>query len=98
MVTDIHCHFIPEELFKFVRARDDFALKLKVLDGERIDIDVRGMHCGLTPTSFAPGRQCERRTPLSISRTLICLPTPPMNSPRATTLGLEAARLCKAAS
>jgi hypothetical protein len=24
MVTDIHCHFIPDELFKFVQARKEF--------------------------------------------------------------------------
>ena len=56
MVTDIHCHFIPHELFKFVQARKEFDTRVTAMDGERIDITVRGMHFGLNPTFFEPAR------------------------------------------
>jgi aminocarboxymuconate-semialdehyde decarboxylase len=94
MVTDIHCHFIPDELFKFARDHDDFALKLKVRDGERIDIDVRGMHFGLNPTFFEPARQIERMKMLGIDRTIISLATPLVNYHVGSKLAVEAARLC----
>jgi len=94
MVTDIHCHFIPDELFKFMQAHDDFALKLKVRDGERIDIDVRGMHFGLNPTFFEPARQIERMKTLGIDRTVISLATPLVNYHADGKLAVEAARRC----
>ena len=56
MVTDIHCHFIPHELFKFVQARKEFDTRVTAKEGDRIDITVRGMHFGLNPTFFEPAR------------------------------------------
>ena len=41
MVTDIHCHFIPDALFKFVQLHPEFATRLTAHEGERIDINVR---------------------------------------------------------
>ena len=60
MVTDIHCHFIPDALFKFVQSNAEFATRLTAHEGERIDINVRGMHFGLNPTFFEPSRQIAR--------------------------------------
>jgi aminocarboxymuconate-semialdehyde decarboxylase len=94
MVTDIHCHFVPDELFEFARAHDDFALKLKVRDGERIDIDVRGRHFGLNPTFFETSRQIERMKTLGIDRTIISLATPLVDYHVDGKLAVEAARLC----
>ena len=34
MITDIHCHFIPDEYFKRVQARDEFEVRLIGADGE----------------------------------------------------------------
>ena len=76
MVTDIHCHFIPDELFKFVQARKEFDTRVTAMDGERIDITVRGMHFGLNPTFFEPARQVARMDGLGIDRTVISLATP----------------------
>ena len=64
MVTDIHCHFIPDELFKFVQARKEFDTCVTAMDGERIDLTVRGMHFGLNPTFFEPARQVADETSL----------------------------------
>lgn len=94
MITDIHCHFIPDELFRFVRSEDGFALKLKARDGERIDIDVRGMHFGLNPTFFEPVRQIERMKSLGIDRSIISLATPLVNYHVDGKLAIKAARIC----
>jgi aminocarboxymuconate-semialdehyde decarboxylase len=94
MVTDIHCHFIPGELFRFVRAESDFGVKLKACDGERIDIDVKGMHFGLNPTFFESARQIERMKSLGIDRTVISLATPLVNYYVDGKLAVKAARMC----
>jgi aminocarboxymuconate-semialdehyde decarboxylase len=94
MVTDIHCHFIPDELFKFVQARKEFDTCVTAMDGERIDITVRGMHFGLNPTFFEPARQVARMDLLGIDRTVISLATPLVNYYLEPKIACEAARLC----
>jgi aminocarboxymuconate-semialdehyde decarboxylase len=94
MVTDIHCHFIPERLFKFVQARAEFDARVTAADGERIDLTVRGMHYGLNATFFEPARQVARMEKLGIDRTVISLATPLVNYYLDSKLAREAARLC----
>ena len=94
MVTDIHCHFIPDELFKFVQARKEFDTCVTAMDGERIDLTVRGMHFGLNPTFFEPARQVARMDLLGIDRTVISLATPLVNYYLEPRIACEAARLC----
>src|SRR5882757_3942558 len=94
MVTDIHCHFIPDALFRFVQSHAEFATRLTAQEGERIDINVRGMHFGLNPTFFEPARQIARMDGLGIDRTVISLATPLVNYYLDTRLAVEAARLC----
>src|SRR3954468_1041931 len=94
MVTDIHCHFIPHELFKFVQARKEFDTRVTAMDGERVDINVRGMHFGLNPTFFEPARQIARMDDFGIGRTVISLATPLVNYYLDAKLAIEAARLC----
>src|SRR5258705_12870604 len=92
MVTDIHCHFIPHELFKFVQARKEFDTRVTAMDGERIDITVRGMHYGLNPTFFEPARPVARMDLLGINRTVISLATPLVNYYLEPRIACEAAR------
>ena len=94
MVTDIHCHFIPDRLFKFVQARAEFDARVTAVDGERIDLTVRGMHYGLNATFFEPERQVARMEKLGIDRTVISLATPLVNYYLDPKLACEAARLC----
>jgi aminocarboxymuconate-semialdehyde decarboxylase len=94
MVTDIHCHFIPDELFKFVQACKEFDTCVTAMDGERVDITVRGMHFGLNPTFFEPARQVARMDLLGIDRTVISLATPLVNYYLEPKIACEAARLC----
>jgi len=94
MVTDIHCHFIPDALFRFVQSHDEFATRLTAQEGERIDINVRGMHFGLNPTFFEVPRQIARMDELGIDRTVISLATPLVNYYLDSKPAIEAARLC----
>jgi aminocarboxymuconate-semialdehyde decarboxylase len=93
MITDIHCHFIPAELFELAQKREEFATKLTAHDGERIDIDVRGMHFGLNPVFFERKRQIERMDNLGIDRTIVSLATPMVNYHIDPKLAVEAARI-----
>ena len=94
MITDIHCHFIPDELFQFVQARTEFNTRLTAHDGDRIDINVRGMHFGLNSTFFESARQIGRMDGLGIDRTVVSLATPLVNYYLDAKLATEAARLC----
>src|SRR5919109_153085 len=94
MTTDIHCHFIPDELFKYVLAQKDFATRLISADGDRVEIEVRGMYFGLNQTFFDPARQIARMDALGIDRTVVSLATPLVNYHLDGSLGVEAARLC----
>jgi aminocarboxymuconate-semialdehyde decarboxylase len=94
MITDIHCHFIPDALFKLVQQREEFDTRVTAWDGERIDLQVRGMHFGLNPTFFEPARQIARMDQLGIDRTVISLATPLVNYYLEPRLACEAARLC----
>jgi aminocarboxymuconate-semialdehyde decarboxylase len=94
MITDIHCHFIPDALFKLVQQRKEFDTRVTARDGERIDIQVRGMHFGLNPTFFEPVRQIARMDQLGIDRTVVSLATPLVNYYLEPRLACEAARLC----
>ena len=60
MITDMHCHYVPEPFFNFARARPEFAITVKRREGEAIDFDIRGTHFGLNTTFFEMERQLER--------------------------------------
>jgi aminocarboxymuconate-semialdehyde decarboxylase len=94
MITDIHCHFIPDALFKLVQQRKEFDTRVTARDGERIDIQVRGMHFGLNPAFFEPVRQIARMDQVGIDRTVVSLATPLVNYYLEPRLACEAARLC----
>jgi aminocarboxymuconate-semialdehyde decarboxylase len=94
MITDIHCHFIPDALFKLVQQRTEFDTRVTAWDGERIDLQVRGMHFGLNPIFFEPARQVARMDQLGIDRTVVSLATPLVNYYLEPRLACEAAHLC----
>ena len=76
MITDIHCHFVPDEFFAFASARDEFAIKVKRREGDFVDLDIRGMHFGLNTTFFDLGKQVERMRRDGVERTILSLATP----------------------
>jgi aminocarboxymuconate-semialdehyde decarboxylase len=93
MITDIHCHFVPEEFFRFAQTRDEFAIRIKRREGDLIDLDIRGMHFGLNTTFFEMDRQRERMQRDGVERTILSLATPFIDYHLDAKIATEAARV-----
>ncbi len=93
MITDIHCHFVPEDFFKFAQSRSEFAIKVKRREGDAVDLDIRGMHFGLNTTFFEMGKQVERMSRDGVERTILSLATPFIDYHLDARLAVEAARV-----
>ncbi|MDB5633248.1 MAG: hypothetical protein JWR49_2103 [Tardiphaga sp.] len=93
MITDVHCHFVPDEFFRFAQARDEFAIKIKRREGDAVDLDVRGMHFGLNTTFFEMPRQVERMRRDGVERAILSLATPFIDYHLDARIAVEAARV-----
>jgi aminocarboxymuconate-semialdehyde decarboxylase len=94
MITDIHCHFIPDAYFRLVQQRSEFEVRVADAQGETVDLVCRGAHYDLNPTFFESARQIARMDTLGIDRTVVSLATPLVNYYVDSKLAAEAARLC----
>jgi aminocarboxymuconate-semialdehyde decarboxylase len=93
MITDIHCHFVPDEFFAFASARDEFAIKVKRREADLVDLDIRGMHFGLNTTFFDIEKQIERMQRDGVERTILSLATPFIDYHLDAGIATEAARV-----
>jgi aminocarboxymuconate-semialdehyde decarboxylase len=93
MITDIHCHFVPDEFFRFVRGKEEFAVTVKRSEGDEIELDVRGMHFGLNKTFFEMGRQVDRMNRVGVERAILSLATPFIDYHLDAKLVTKAARI-----
>jgi aminocarboxymuconate-semialdehyde decarboxylase len=93
MITDIHCHYVPESFFRFARARKEFAITIKRQEGDAVDLDIRGMHFGLNTTFFDLGKQVERMQRDGVERTILSLATPFIDYHLDAGIAIEAARV-----
>jgi aminocarboxymuconate-semialdehyde decarboxylase len=93
MITDIHCHFVPERFFEFARGRDEFAIKVKRREGDLVDLDIRGIHFGLNTTFFEIHRQLDRMRRDGVERTILSLATPFIDYHLDAGLAVDAARI-----
>ncbi|MBC7576836.1 amidohydrolase family protein [Tardiphaga sp.] len=93
MITDIHCHFVPDEFFRFAQTRDEFAIRIKRREGDLIDLDIRGMHFGLNTTFFEMDKQRERMQRDGVERTILSLATPFIDYHLDARIATEAARV-----
>ena len=94
MITDIHCHFIPEKYFQLVLARPEFEVRVVGGAGDAVDLECRGSRYGLNRTFFEPARQVARMDGLGIDRSVVSLATPLVNYRLDPGLAVQAARLC----
>jgi aminocarboxymuconate-semialdehyde decarboxylase len=94
MITDIHCHFIPDGFFRLVQAKDEFEVRLLGGEGDAVHLACRGARYGLNLTFFEPARQIARMDALGIHRTVVSLATPLVNYYLDPGLATAAARLC----
>ena len=79
MITDIHCHFIPDDYFRFVQQRSEFEVRVIDAQGDAVNLSCRGARYGLNRTFFEPARQIARMDALGIDRTVVSLATPLVN-------------------
>ena len=76
MITDIHCHYVPDQFFKFARSRPEFSIAVKRQEGDAVDLDIRGMHFGLNTTFFQMEKQLERMRRDGVERAMLSQATP----------------------
>ena len=76
MITDMHCHFVPDAFLRFVEQRDEFAVKVERAEGEDVSLRIRGTVFDLNTTFFKLDRQVARLYRLGIDRTILSLATP----------------------
>jgi aminocarboxymuconate-semialdehyde decarboxylase len=92
MITDMHCHFVPDEFLHFMQKRDEFAVKVERTEGEAVDVRVRGNVFDLNTMFFRMDRQIARLDRLGIDRTVLSLATPFIDYYLDANLAVEAAR------
>lgn len=93
MITDIHCHFVPDSFFSFAAKRPEFSIVVKRREGELVDLDIRGIHFGLNTTFFEMDRQRERMRRDGVERTILSLATPFIDYHLDAVLAVEAAQV-----
>ena len=93
MITDVHCHFVPDEFFKFASSKEELAIKVKRREGDHVDLDIRGMHFGLNTTFFEIPKQLERMKRDGVERSILSLATPFIDYHLDAKLAVEAARV-----
>jgi aminocarboxymuconate-semialdehyde decarboxylase len=93
MITDMHCHFVPEAFLRFVERRPEFAVKTERAEGDAVDVRIRGNLFGLNTTFFRMDRQVARLDRLGIDRTILSLATPFIDYHLEAPLAIEAARM-----
>ncbi len=93
MITDIHRHFVPDEFFRFARARREFAIEIDREEGELIDLTIRGGRFGLNTTFFQIPKQVERMRREGVERAIFSLATPFIDYHQEERLAVEAARI-----
>jgi len=93
MITDMHCHFVPDAFLRFVEQRDEFAVKVERAEGEDVSLRIRGTVFDLNTTFFKLDRQVARLDRLGIDRTILSLATPFIDYNLDARLAIEAARI-----
>ena len=93
MITDVHCHFVPAEFFRFACTKEEFAIKVKRREGDAVDLDIRGMHFGLNTAFFEMPKQLERMKRDGVERSILSLATPFIDYHLEAKLAVEAARV-----
>jgi aminocarboxymuconate-semialdehyde decarboxylase len=93
MITDMHCHFVPEPFFRHVRKQQEFAVSVVRTEDEAVDVKIRGTAFDLNRTFFDLDRQIARLDRLGIDRTILSLATPFIDYHLDTTFAVAAARI-----
>jgi aminocarboxymuconate-semialdehyde decarboxylase len=93
MITDMHCHFVPDAFFRFVQSRPAFAVASERHEGEAVTVRIRGKVFDLNTTFFSLERQTARLDRLAIDRSILSLATPFIDYHLDAAIAIDAARL-----
>ena len=92
MITDIHRHFVPEEFFRYLVDKSEFQIKVKRAEGDKVDLEIRGIHFGLNTTFFDLARQRDMMKAQGVERSILSLATPFINYNLDAAVATEMAR------
>jgi aminocarboxymuconate-semialdehyde decarboxylase len=94
MITDVHCHYIPDAYLRYVEThRSEFGMQWRWLDGERAELQA-GQTCFAMSRDFVDAdRHLRRMDRLGIDRTILSLATPMINYAAPAAVAVEGARL-----
>jgi aminocarboxymuconate-semialdehyde decarboxylase len=76
MITDMHCHFVPDQFLRLVQQRDEFGVTITRSEGDDVEVAIRGKAFDLNTTFFQLDKQVERLDRLGIDRAILSLATP----------------------
>jgi len=76
VITDIHCHFVPERYFGFIEADPAFGVRRARRVDDQVEVTVGSVSFGMNETFFDPERQIARMDQLGIERSVLSLATP----------------------
>lgn len=93
MITDIHCHFVPDAFLRFVLAEDAFRIRMGARHGDDIHVVVNGLDVRLNTGFFEEAVQVARMDTLRLDRTVLSLATTFINYAVEPPLAIRAARV-----
>ncbi len=76
MITDIHCHYVPQDFLRFVEKNEAFGIRREGETEELIDFTIRGHRFPLGRTFFDRSRQLQRMSEVGVDHTVLSLATP----------------------
>lgn len=93
MITDIHCHYVPDAFLAFISAHPEFRVSRLRNDDETVSFSIRGAELGLNKTFFEMPRQIARMAQVGVERTVLSLATPFIDYRVDPRLATRAARI-----
>lgn len=92
MITDIHCHYVPEEFLQFAQKHDEFSIKKEHEDALSVDFMIRGRPFALGKTFFDKELQLQRMAEVGVDHTVLSLATPFIDYHLDRRLAVDASR------
>jgi aminocarboxymuconate-semialdehyde decarboxylase len=93
MVTDIHCHLVPEPYVRFVERAKPYAVEREEARGEEVGVRIGALRYALNRTFFDAERMIARMNRLGVECSVLSLATPFVNYSVPASLACEAAEL-----
>lgn len=93
MIVDVHCHFVPENYFRFLERGEEFDVRRSTTGDEAVEVEIGRRKFGMNRTFFDPVRQLHRMAELGIDLSVLSLATPLIDYAAPTGAALAGARI-----